>query len=166
MTRKTTLISLLVSFVFVSQFLGAYPSKETLNFSQVIWGWNESSGVSAPVAVSATSGAVLVEGSFSVGTVSVSLGSPPNANETTTVTVTSATQLISALASRNDVTFIYPTENGTGTVWINPGGATATVGIGIPLYPGGFWSRDADSTVPMSIVSTWTVNVTLHQGGY
>ena len=166
MTRKITLISLLVGFVLVSQFLGAYPSKDTLNFSQVIWGWNDSAGVSAPFTVNATSGALMVEGSFSVGTVSVTLGSPPTVNTTVTVAVSSITQAISALTSRNDISFFYPTENGTGTIWINPGGATATAGAGIPLYPGGFWSRDADSAVPMSIVSTWTVNVTVHQGGY
>jgi hypothetical protein len=51
-------------------------------------------------------------------------------------------------------------------MWVNIGGAVATVSAAIPVYAGGFISRELDDSVSVSYVASVTTPFTCHQAGY
>jgi hypothetical protein len=104
-----------------------------------------------------------IDAVVTVGSVTVSTGSPPDNASQTTLTTTASAQAITALANRQNVSlFNLATE----TIWISLGTTTAVVSSGVPIYSAGYFSLDLDATTPMGAVSSTSGTLHVLQTGY
>ena len=120
-------ILVLLALILFSQVAYAYPFKEALNFSQVFWGWCDSLGRSVPVAINATSGAVLTEGTSTFSTATdtplfTDEYGPITASTTTILLATNGSQAVTILANCRQIML---TSTGTfqfsvGTTTVDP----------------------------------------------
>jgi hypothetical protein len=81
--------------------------------------------------------------------------------QVTTTTATAGASLVSALSGRR---FVSISNLGTDTIWINPGGSTATVSSGIPVSTLSYWSDNVTDAVPVAYISSFTQTISVTQG--
>ena len=104
--------------------------------------------------------------SVTIGSISVSVGEPPSTNIADLIAVSSVATSVASLANRRALSIINhsPTE----TIWASLDSATAsaTVGVGIPIFPYGSFNTELASGKIIGLVASSAVNATVYQDGY
>lgn len=101
-----------------------------------------------------------------IGSVTVDPAAPVSQNSTAVVSATSVAQNVTSLANRKSVNFIN--HSSTVTCWISMDSAVASAaaGVGIPLFPYGFWGVELDSSKVVGVMANGVASVTVYQDGY
>jgi hypothetical protein len=132
----------------------ATPTTEVLSFSP------EQTPVAAILEAIAGVGSIEASGTL------VTVGSPSTTNQTDVLSVTDVAQDVPSLVDRNFVGIIN--HSGTETLWVSMDSevASAAVGVGIPVFPYGFWGDALDSSKIIGVVTSTAANATVYQTGY
>lgn len=129
-------------------------------------GWDDANGVWRPMYVN-SDGKLVTDAAVTIGSVSVTPGTPPDQNSQTAVSVTSSAQNVTSLANRQSVS-IWNLSS-TETVWVSLDSTTAsatTDAPSIPIRPYGYISVSLDSSKVVSLVTSTTATATVYQDGY
>jgi hypothetical protein len=101
-----------------------------------------------------------------IGSISVSVGAPPDANLVTSVSVTAVATTTASLANRKSAS-VFNTS-GTITLWVSfdSAVASATVNTSIPVWPYSFVSTELDAAKIIGLVASEAMTATVYQDGY
>ena len=101
-----------------------------------------------------------------IGSISVTLGVPPDKNLTSVISATVTAQNVASLANRKNVNFFN--HSGTVTCWISLDSVTASAAanVGIPLFPYGFAGFELDASKIVGVYAAGVASVTVYQDGY
>jgi hypothetical protein len=122
----------------------------------------DSLGNVATAAVDADNRAVVNLGSETIGLIDA-IDAIPTANYMDVENVSSVTTEIAVMSGRKTVSLFN--QSPTETVWVSldNDAASATVGIGIPLWPYGYLHRRLDPSLNVGLVASVTCKVTVYQ---
>lgn len=114
---------------------------------------------------------LVLEAIAGIGTITasgtlVTIGTPATKNSTAVLSVTSAAQSVTSLVDRNFIGVIN--HSGTETLWVSMDSAVASaaVGVGIPVFPYGFWGDSLDDGKIIGVITSGTASATVYQTGY
>lgn len=132
-----------------------------------ISGWDNSGQTWRPVAVNPSDGKLMTDAAVTIGSVTVTPGTPPTENLHTAVSVTNSAQDVASLANRQSISIWN--HDGSNTIWVSLDSATAsatTDAPSIPIRPYGFLSVSLDSSKILSLITSTTATATVYQDGY
>ena len=101
-----------------------------------------------------------------IGSVTVDPAAPVSQNSTAVVSATSVAQNVTSLANRKSVNFVNHSSSVTCWLTMDTETASAAVGVGIPLFPYGFWGVELDSSKVVGVMADGVASVTVYQDGY
>lgn len=129
-------------------------------------GWDDTNGIWRPMNVN-SDGKLVTDAAVTIGSVSVTPGTPPTKNQTDVFTLTPSTPYdITSLTNRNSIAIFNHSD--TETLWasLDSDAASAAVGICIPIRPYGSLSVPLDSAKNVSVIASTAFDVTAYQDGY
>lgn len=101
-----------------------------------------------------------------IGSVTVDPAAPVSENSTVIVSATSVATDVVSLANRKSVNFVNHSSSVTCWLSMDTAVASAAVGVGIPLFPYGFWGVELDSSKVVGVMADGVASVTVYQDGY
>lgn len=107
-----------------------------------------------------------ITGVVNIGSATIEAGAPPSANSTIVVSVTAIATDVASLANRRALSIIN--HSPTGVVWVSldSAAASATVGVGIPIFPYGSFNTELASGKIVGLIASTSFNATVYQDGY
>lgn len=101
-----------------------------------------------------------------IGSVTVDPAAPVSENDTDIVSATAVATDVASLANRKSVNFVNHSSSVTCWLTMDTETASAAVGVGIPLFPYGFWGVELDSSKTVGVMADGVASVTVYQDGY
>lgn len=101
-----------------------------------------------------------------IGSVTVDPAAPVSENDTDIISATAVAQNVTSLANRKSVNFVNHSSSVTCWLTMDSETASAAVGVGIPLFPYGFWGVELDSSKVVGVMADGVASVTVYQDGY
>lgn len=101
-----------------------------------------------------------------IGSVTVDPAAPVSENDTDIISATAVAQNVTSLANRKSVNFVNHSSSVTCWLTMDTVTASAAVGVGIPLFPYGFWGVELDSSKVVGVMADGVASVTVYQDGY
>lgn len=101
-----------------------------------------------------------------IGSVTVDPAAPVSENDTDIISATAVAQNVTSLANRKSVNFVNHSSSVTCWLTMDSETASAAVGVGIPLFPYGFWGVKLDSSKVVGVMADGVASVTVYQDGY
>ena len=124
-------------------------------------GWDTGNDRFRAVPLASGGLAIPMSGNFSLGSFTINPDAPYSVYNSEYLNATNVSFHVNPLISRR---FVNIVNCGTETVWINPGGQTATVSLSIPVLPNQFWGDTVDDLVLIPYVSSTPTRICVIQG--